>query len=251
MDKNILLTHQLPGKIIEILQNSKDYCFFISPYFKSWNILDRELEKAASDNKKVIFIFRDENNVRWDFSYLNKDYGFDLIFADRLHSKLYFNERELLISSMNLYDSSKENNYEVGYYFQNGVTARNFKTQVVDEDILKGNVFILKGRYFSELEKIQLERAEKERERNRLREEAKIKREHRFSGNRFQRYGTCIRCGQRIDFDIDHPLCFNCYNIWNQFGNIYYQERYCLKCGREASFYDNISYTNPICNSCK
>ena len=250
MDRNILLTHQIPGKIIEILQNSKDYCFLVSPYFKSWNILDRELEKAALDNKKVIFVFRDENNVRNEFSYLNEDYGFDLIFVDRLHSKLYFNEREVLLSSMNLYDSSKENNYEVGYYFENYSTSRNFKTQVVDEDILKGNIFIMKGRYFSELEKIELEKIEKERERERLREEAKLRKEQRLNDNSFQQYGTCIRCGQRINFDIEHPLCFNCYNIWSQFGNINYQENYCLKCGKEVDF-ENISYANPICSFCK
>ena len=250
MDKNILLTYQIAGKIIEILQNSKDYCFLVSPYFKSWDILDRELEKAAVNNKKIIFVFRDDNHARNEFSYLNEDFGFDVIFVNRLHTKLYFNEREALISSMNLYDSSKEKNYEVGYYFQSSSIARNIKTQVIDDDILLGNIFVLKGRYFEELEKKELEKIEKEKERERLNEEVKLRRGQRLPENCYNQNGTCIRCGQRIDFDIEHPLCFNCYSVWSQFGNINYPERYCLKCGREISF-ENINYANPICYSCK
>ena len=252
MDNSILLIHQIPAKIIEILQNSEEYCFIISPYFQSWNILDRELEKAAADNKKVIFIFRDDYNARLNFSYLNEDYNFDLVFVERLHTKLYLNERESLITSMNLYDSSKENNYEVGYYFETRQNSRHFKEKVIDNDILKGNVFILKGRYFEEIEQKRLDEKNREEERQRIRLEKQNTINSKIQTNRnYIEYGTCIRCGTRIHFDPEHPLCDNCYSIWSLFGNIYYQENYCLKCGeRVDDFSRPISYANPICDSC-
>lgn len=240
MDKNILLTHQIPGKIIEIIQNSKDYCFLVTPYFQPWPLLERELEKSASDNKKIVFIFRDQDNAVFDFSYLNDNYDFDLVFVDRLHTKLYMNDKEVLISSMNLYDSSKENNYEVGYYFSNWTVSKDFKKQIIEDDILKGNTKIYKGRYFKELE-------EKE-------SAAQFKSTSTQFGNRSYGFqannGTCIRCGEKIRYNESKPLCDKCYSTWSSFGNKDYPEIFCHKCGKQDSW-SNITFANPLCQSCK
>lgn len=240
MDRNILLTHQLPGKIIEIIQDSKDYCFLVTPYFQSWPLLDRELEKSASDNKKIVFIFRNQDNAIYDFSYLNDNYGFDLVFVDRLHTKLYMNDQEVLISSMNLYDSSKENNFEVGYYFSNWTISKDFKKQIIDDDILKSNPNIIKGRYFSELE-------EKERA-------AQFKSTSNQFGNRSYGFqannGKCIRCGTPIKYNEFMPLCKNCFDTWSIFGNKEYRENFCHKCGKQDSW-SNITFANPLCQECK
>jgi len=228
MDKNILLTHQIPGKIIEIIQNSKEYCFLVTPYFQPWGILERELDKAARDNKKIIFIFRDQDDARFQFSFLNKEYGFDLVFVDRLHTKLYLNEKEALLSSMNLYDSSKENNFEVGYSFGSSTYSREFKEQIIDDDILKSNPYIIKGRYFDGLD---------ENEQDNYHTNSKEE-------------GKCIRCGTVINYNESMPLCNKCYSIWSSFKNRDYQENYCHKCGKQDSW-SNITFGNPLCQSCK
>ncbi len=240
MDKNILLTHQIPGKIIEIIQNAKDYCFLVTPYFQPWPLLERELEKAARDNKKIIFIFRKPNDFGDDFSYLNDNYGFDLIFVDRLHTKLYLNEQETLISSMNLYDSSKENNFEVGYYFSSMCVSRDFKKQIIDDDILKSNPYILQGRYFAELE---------EKEREAQSNSASNQFDNRVYGFQ-ENSGICIRCETRIRYNESMPLCPHCYSIWSAFRNEDYPERVCHKCGKQDSW-SNITFRNPLCQNCK
>lgn len=60
--------------------------------------------------------------------------------------------------------------------------------------------------------------------------------------------GSCIRCGCKIDYNTNRPLCEDCYQIWVQFGNIDYAERFCHKCGKE--FMDCISYRKPLCRKC-
>ena len=60
--------------------------------------------------------------------------------------------------------------------------------------------------------------------------------------------GTCIRCGWKIDYNPNRPLCEDCYQIWVQFSNIDYVERFCHKCGKE--FMDCISYRKPLCRKC-
>ena len=60
--------------------------------------------------------------------------------------------------------------------------------------------------------------------------------------------GTCIRCGSKIPYNMNRPLCDDCYQTWVQFGNIDYTERFCHKCGRE--FDNSISYRKPLCKNC-
>lgn len=60
--------------------------------------------------------------------------------------------------------------------------------------------------------------------------------------------GTCIRCGSKIKYNINKPLCEDCYLTWSQFRNIDYIERYCHKCGNEIENY--ISYKQALCNKC-
>ena len=240
MDKNILLTHQIPGKIIEIIQESTEYCFLVTPYFQPWPILERELEKSAKDNKKLIFIFRNQEDAIQRFSYLNEEYGYDVIFLERLHTKLYLNEKTSLITSMNLYDSSKENNFEIGYCFEGRQYSKDLKKQIIDDDILKNNPYILQGRYFNELE-------EKQRE-------AQFKGENNFYNNTSFGYqkntGKCIRCGTTIQYNESKPLCKDCFDEWSRFGNPEYRERYCHKCGKQDNW-SVITIANPLCQECK
>lgn len=59
--------------------------------------------------------------------------------------------------------------------------------------------------------------------------------------------GTCIRCGAKISYDLKKPLCDDCYQVWMQFGNMDYTERYCCKCGKECY---STSYGSPLCKNC-
>lgn len=59
--------------------------------------------------------------------------------------------------------------------------------------------------------------------------------------------GTCIRCGAKISYDLKKTLCDDCYQVWMQFGNMDYTERYCCKCGKECY---STSYGSPLCKNC-
>lgn len=237
-DPNILLVHQIQDRIIEIIRNSKDYCFLVTPFFQPWPILQRELEKAAQKEKKIIFILRDTPENRWNFESLTDDFGFDVIFVDRLHTKLYLNESECLISSMNLYESSKDNNYELGYYFKNKQQSKNFKETVIDNDILLGHPEILKGRYFNSIDYNCNQNLNKNNETS-------------FSQKHLEQ-GFCIRCGDSISLNPANPLCDECYRTWASWGNYDFQERFCHICRKDFSnSYGATSYNDPICWDCR
>ncbi len=239
---NILLTHQIGSQIIDIIRESKEWCFLVTPYFQPWTLLEREFEKASKDGKKIMFIFRAEelgDNTYAD--YLNTQYGFDVAYVPKLHMKLYMNERKILISSMNLYDYSKENNYEIGYVINNGYYAKKLKSDVIESDLLKdNNVRILTGNSSSTSKKSDNNNSQTSENKTSF-SFFKDPRENSFKG-------YCIRCGRaKISSNIDKALCPDCYSVWSQFKNIDYEEYFCHFCGNRS---EGITYRHPLCLSC-
>ncbi len=69
-----------------------------------------------------------------------------------------------------------------------------------------------------------------------------------FKNDEFPKEGSCIRCGNRMAFNLNRPLCDDCYQTWVQFENIDYIERFCHKCGNE--YENSISFRQPLCKRC-
>lgn len=251
---NILRNHQISTEIISLIESTDKYCFLVTPYYKPWPLLNRTLERAAADNKQITFIFR-AGDVKEDVAKSLNKLGFDVHLVERLHTKLYLNEKIVVISSMNLYDSSKENNYEVGYKIKSTYEARQFKEEIIEKDILGlPSKKSFPGRYAAELQRIEDEKIEKEKKLNEeIAEKERFKKEVMsnavISDSKFNyqsNYGYCIRCTKQIPLNPQTPYCKDCFNTWVQFQNFDYPERFCHTCGSS-----NPSTMNkPLCYSC-
>jgi phosphatidylserine/phosphatidylglycerophosphate/cardiolipin synthase-like enzyme len=148
---SILTDHNLAPCILEIIKNSKDYCFLVTPYInliEYWDHFIRILKEASTDKKRIVFIFKQldekdkENNKKTDekkkvIEELNGEYKFDLFFVKNLHVKMYLNESEVLISSMNLTNFSKDNNYEIGCLINDPDTTQGIVDEIIFGRILK------------------------------------------------------------------------------------------------------------------
>jgi len=148
---SILTDQNLSPCILEIIKKSKEYCFIVTPYinyFKYWEHFKRILEEASTEKKRIVFILRKidekdkEKNKKIDekkevIEELNGKYKFDLFFVKNLHVKMYLNESEVLISSMNLTNFSKDNNYEIGCLINDPDTAQGIVDEIIFGRILK------------------------------------------------------------------------------------------------------------------
>ena len=250
MGNSLLTIHHLSGQIIEIIEESKEYCFLVTPYYKPWTILERAIEKAAQNEKKLYFIFRKEAVDNSIIQKLNKDMGFDVAIVDRLHTKLYFNEKIALVTSMNLYESSKDNNYEMGYLITGFGNIKQIKTEIIEDDILslKSHKYF-EGRYTKEVE---LKKKELEIKRNMQNQNIVQQKSEEKKGKNIAHIGKsynsgyCIRCKRAIEINKNYPLCNDCYFTWSQFMNSDYQEKYCHRCGIETV----TSKNQPFCLKC-
>ena len=247
MDK-ILRSHQISTTIIDLIEDSEEYCFIVTPYYKPWPLLMRTLEKARNQGKNIVFIFRADGQSEQcleEMTFLNWELDFDVLLIKNLHTKLYLNEWAVLLTSMNLYNTSKENNYEIGYLIENSKTSKKFHETVIRQDLLSINpTLYLKGRYSRQLIKQRKEEALLKKER--IQERQEIYKDNKDNKNK-EFTGFCIRCREKIPLSSYYTLCNSCFETWAQFCNWDYPENYCHGCGKSIETNKN----QPFCKKCE
>ncbi len=176
-----------------------------------------------------------------------------IYFLGNLHAKCYFNEQSMVITSLNLYDFSEQNNREMGVLVTNGEDKELFK-EAVGEARRIISMATLQNLGEKRREQTSVKRPEKAKVAptsakdspgvTLLRGFAEILSE--ASGSK---RGYCIRCGGRIPYNLDYTYCSTCFSDWVKHrGNPNYIERkgHYHTCGNSAA----TSRVKPECSSC-
>jgi len=107
-------TKETSKKIKEMIENADDYITIISPYMK----INKDLKKKIIDKEININIVYGKRELNKDeYFFLKSCDNVSIMFCENLHAKCYFSEKECIITSMNLYEFSELNNFEMGIYF--------------------------------------------------------------------------------------------------------------------------------------
>ena len=114
----------ISGHIEKIIKNANPNSYLISPYINLLTNIKNVINDAVKDGKKVTFVYGniqgDPNNIQvgWrladELEWIQKLKGCKLLYRTNLHAKCYMNEKEAVVTSMNLYGYSQTNNYEIG-----------------------------------------------------------------------------------------------------------------------------------------
>jgi phosphatidylserine/phosphatidylglycerophosphate/cardiolipin synthase-like enzyme len=144
----ILVDHELAPCILDIVDKTEKYCFIVTPFFElnpHWRHLERIFKKAYNDKKKIFFISKkqeessqkdkDKESIKIIKEYFNDE--LDLFFCDFLHSKIYLNEKQVLITSMNLNNYAKDNNFEIGCLIDDCAVSEWIVNNVILKTILE------------------------------------------------------------------------------------------------------------------
>lgn len=111
----ILQPHKISHEILDLIYDAKQYLIIVSPYvnFKYWERLANELTNAKNRGVRIDFFVRNEpeNAASWEQV---ESLGITPRLVNNLHAKFYFNEKNGVISSMNLLSSSNSNSIEIG-----------------------------------------------------------------------------------------------------------------------------------------
>lgn len=102
--------------LTKIIKNAKQEVFIISPYLK----INHKLKGSIEDKDRMkidLKIVYGKNELQPDENnWLKQLNSVRTGFCKELHAKCYLNESEAIVTSMNLYEYSQINNYEMGIY---------------------------------------------------------------------------------------------------------------------------------------
>ena len=126
-----LTGNELNLELGKIFENAEKQIILISPYIK---LHDRYASifrtKKGNPNIKIIIVFgKNEEDIsrsmkQEDFIFFKEFPNIEIHYEKQLHAKYYSNESSAILSSMNLYSYSQDNNIEAGILTKTGILGR-------------------------------------------------------------------------------------------------------------------------------
>lgn len=230
---NFLKTNELSVAIENLISNSKDRLYLISPYFALSPMMKRAIQKLDNTNAQITVVCRKEEKMTInpdDLEFLQKLRFKNILSLEYLHAKCYMNENNAIVTSLNLLDVSQQRNWEMGFIIDKVDDAPIYeKIKNYVDDIL------------GESKPLQYELKKVEKQ---VMAPKKIENKRESSTKLVS--GYCIRCGNEMPINPEKPLCSKCYPIWAKYSDPEYHEKYCHVCGKEST----QSYSKPVCYNC-
>ena len=237
----------------EIIKNAQARLVLVSPYVRISPRLIDNLMRADKRGVKITLIYgKDKGKLKSEEKdRLHDLQNLSLYFKESLHAKCYYNEKQLIITSMNLYDFSQTTNHEMGVLVQ----KQKEEDRAIYDRAVKEVDFIQEGS--TPIKKSSgLAATGKAFEPIRLKSPSGLA----AFGKVFMgvvsavvndvastaNEGFCIRCGKPIPYDRIRPFCLDDFLIWNQWKDPDYPENCCHRCGED----NNSSKRKPLCPAC-
>ena len=102
----------------ELIRNTNDQLILISPYLQFHKRIKDHLHNLNTKKIDIRIVYR-ENKLQYDESnWLEDQIGIRTSILNSLHAKCYINESFAIVTSMNLYSFSQQNNDEMGILVQ-------------------------------------------------------------------------------------------------------------------------------------
>lgn len=277
MPIQFLKSSRINVELENLIGQAESYLHLICPYIKLHSKLKDELKSRMHDPElQIIVVFgKNESNKerslsKEDFEFFKQFPNIEIKYESKLHAKYYANDKYAIISSMNLYDYSQNNNIEVGILMTvknamltslaNRVVTvddpemdayKHFRKIINNADQLyfkipnfEKSLFGTQGDYIDSTIII-----DKLSETYQL--TIPVKMEYKSLEKPLnakpispQILGYCIRTGMKIPFDLKKPYSDKAYNSWIKWSNEQYQEKYCHFSGEESN--GNTCFAKPI-----
>ncbi|TBN04794.1 hypothetical protein EYD45_05910 [Hyunsoonleella flava] len=224
-----LTTNGTSYHIEKIITGANKKLILVSPYLQISKTFYERLLDASKRNVSIKIIYGKDELKPNEKNSLAELKNLELLYFENLHAKCYFNEQEMVITSMNMYEFSEKNNREMGVF----VTRNNDKN--LFDNAVNETLSIIQSSEIIQLSKTKRKLFQpKTKNSNGINKKAKPKR------------GYCIRCEERIEYDVEKPYCWDCFATWSQFENPEYEENVCHSCGE----FESTSMIKPECYEC-
>ena len=231
--KTVFTDDEVSAQVLQIIKDAKNQITFVTPFITLWIHLKSEILDAMRRKVQVIFFIREGGNKRnlADVQWLRDNISV-LYEVPMLHSKIYLNERTVLVSSMNATEGSTKNSLEIAMLVRlegDAQELRNYVNRLPSKSTSKQPPSI--GGYVTGYVSGLVKRA--------------VAQYFPHFG-RVDTPGYCIRGDEIIPFNLKHPFCDSHYQLWAAWKKDDYSEKYCHSCGKRAK----TTARNPQCMDC-
>lgn len=215
----------------ELIKSTKDKLYLISPYLQFNDRVKEHLSNLNLQKKDIRIIYRENKLAPDENNWLGSQIGVRTSICKNLHAKCYLNEREAIITSMNLYEFSQQNNNEMGIYITKEDDSNLFAATFEEAERL----LIISEEIKVTVQKVKsLDIVDKK----------SIVNKPIISKNLNKAKGYCIRTGVEIPFDIEKPLSAKAYESWSKYEDDEYKEKFCHFSGEPS--YGETCFSRPI-----
>jgi hypothetical protein len=210
--------------LIKLIDDARERLVLVSPYIKLWTMFSSAIERAATRDVDISVIVRggrDQSQQERELLPIRSSLRY-VGFIERLHAKIYLNEKSAILTSLNLVRGSALDTIEVSAFLEQRHAAADYNqlSRICDK-------FITQSREDA------------------LRVAAKQAATKTAIGHELE-HGHCIRCAVHVAFDVKQPLCARCLTAWSRYKNQDYPERHCFQCGQASQ----TSFCEPLCFGC-
>jgi len=244
-----------------ILREASSFLWIISPYIKLHHRYKDVLKNHLNNDTIQIVLVFGKNDGELHKSLPKEEIDFFLQFPNieiryekRLHAKFYANDSSSILTSMNLYDFSQDNNIEAGILLETPFIKMLTGTKTLDiqameyfDEVIANSELLFKKQpeyitgklgFGKKYEKSIIVE-------NKIENIIKIKKEV-ITYKKFNN-GYCIRCGKNdINLKPTVPYCKECYSDWKKTNDKNHPEKYCHICGDN----NRTSLNYPACTNC-
>ena len=266
--------NELNSELEKVFENAESQIILVSPYIKLHDRYKSSLlTKIENPNIEITILFgKNEDDLsksmkQDDFDFFKQFPNIEIKYEKRLHAKYYANETRAILTSMNLYGFSQNNNIEAGVLMENSlkgsITGGNeldsnswdyFSVVLEQSELLferkpvfeKKNLLSSRKYVKSEIKVDKLSDFFK----NVSSKKVNKKKEPKTSKNEILtkavNSGFCIRTGNEITFNIEKPMNYESFKMWNKYKDADYSEKYCHFSGELSN--GQTSVNKPVLN---
>lgn len=231
-----LRTSGISAGVDKLIRDARERLYIISPYLKLSDNIKELFNDKEREKVEVRIIFGKQELNPMEMSYLQNLKYVRLYFSKNLHAKCYLNEKEMIISSMNLYEFSQQNNREMGILIEREIES---DKQVYDDAWRDIESILNNAIDFSYIEAPR----ENQKEYIEPRKTSNTPLEVDNTSNN-KHTGYCIRTGISIPFNVEKPMSYDAFKSWSKYSDPDYSEKFCHFSGEPSN--GETSVSRPI-----
>lgn len=217
----------------ELIKGTKDRLILISPYLQLSDRIKEHLSSLNVQKRDIRIVYRENKLQLEENNWLESQIGIRTSLCKNLHAKCYINENEAIITSMNLYEFSQQNNNEMGIYI----------TKANDTELYNATMEEVQ-RLLTISEEIRVTVKKVTADTPPKTEKGTPQPKLTSTQSSAKPSGFCIRTGIPIAFNLEKPMSSDAFKSWSKYGDPDYAEKFCHFSGEPS--HGETSISKPI-----